>query len=222
MTEHRILAMVDSACHILQSGSPAVSSDRLHRFDKADTAMGLDSLQSVAELGVPYSMVLYERFLGRPFAGHRDSISELVGNVVENAIEDVLSRSSISFRKTKPSGTAAGVRSSSGLHHSQRVQPPDRDRGKTHRRRRNGTRQGDTGTASRIAQYGGATPGASEIRGDCLHRRSRFRRPPRGYAKVIACNERQGFHTSKYGPACATYASRRVPFSVDSSRSGGN
>ena len=42
-----------------------------------------------------------ERILGRPFAGHRDSISELVGNVVENAIEDVLSRAGISFRKTK-------------------------------------------------------------------------------------------------------------------------
>ena len=46
-------------------------------------------------------MLLYERLLGRPFAGHRDSISELVGNVVENAIEDVLSRAGISFRKTK-------------------------------------------------------------------------------------------------------------------------
>ena len=46
-------------------------------------------------------MVLYERFLGRPFAGHRDSISELVGNIVENAIEDVLSRAGISARKTK-------------------------------------------------------------------------------------------------------------------------
>lgn len=50
---------------------------------------------------MPYSMVPYERFLGRPFAGHRDSISELVGNVVENAIEDALSRAGISFRKTK-------------------------------------------------------------------------------------------------------------------------
>ena len=38
---------------------------------------------------------------GRPFAGHRDSISELVGNIVENAIEDVLSRAGISGRKTK-------------------------------------------------------------------------------------------------------------------------
>ena len=47
------------------------------------------------------SILLYERLLGRPFAGHRDSTSELVGNLVENAIEDVLSRAGISFRKTK-------------------------------------------------------------------------------------------------------------------------
>jgi hypothetical protein len=54
-----------------------------------------------ADLGAPYSALLYERFLGRPFAGHRDSISELVGNTVENAIEDVMSRNGISFRKTR-------------------------------------------------------------------------------------------------------------------------
>ena len=46
-------------------------------------------------------MLLYERLLGRRFAGHRDSISELIGNIVENAIEDVLSRDGISARKTK-------------------------------------------------------------------------------------------------------------------------
>jgi hypothetical protein len=34
----------------------------------------------------------YERFLGRPFAGHRDSVSELVGDIVESAIEDVVSK----------------------------------------------------------------------------------------------------------------------------------
>lgn len=50
---------------------------------------------------MPYSALLYERFLGRPFAGHRDSISELVGNIVENAIEDVLSREGVSYRKTR-------------------------------------------------------------------------------------------------------------------------
>src|SRR5271165_1540330 len=46
-------------------------------------------------------MLLYERFLGRPFAGHRDSVSELVGDVLESAIEGVLAGAGISFRKTK-------------------------------------------------------------------------------------------------------------------------
>jgi len=50
---------------------------------------------------VPYPGLLYERFLGRPFAGHRDSVSELVGDVVESAVEDVLSKVGVSYRKTK-------------------------------------------------------------------------------------------------------------------------
>ena len=45
-------------------------------------------------------MLLYERFLGRPFAAHRDSVSEAGRNLVESAIEDVLTRAGISFRKT--------------------------------------------------------------------------------------------------------------------------
>jgi hypothetical protein len=46
-------------------------------------------------------MLLYERFLGRPFAGHRDSVSELIGDVLELAIETELTNAGISFRKTK-------------------------------------------------------------------------------------------------------------------------
>ncbi len=46
-------------------------------------------------------MLLYERFLGRPFAGHRDSVSDLIGDSLESAIEDVLSKAGISYRKTK-------------------------------------------------------------------------------------------------------------------------
>ena len=101
VTEKRIHALIAAACEILKNGAPKVSPDKLHRLDKADTAAGLASVQSLADLGVPYAILLYERFLGRPFAGHRDSISELVGNLVENAIEDVLSCTGVSFRKTK-------------------------------------------------------------------------------------------------------------------------
>lgn len=38
---------------------------------------------------------------GRLKAGHRDSVSELVGDVIESAIEDVLSKARVSYRKTK-------------------------------------------------------------------------------------------------------------------------
>ncbi|MEW6171450.1 MAG: hypothetical protein AB1510_00055 [Bacillota bacterium] len=53
-------------------------------------------------------MLLYERFLGRPFAGHRDSVSELVGDSLESAIEDVLVKAGISYRKTKRAERISG------------------------------------------------------------------------------------------------------------------
>jgi hypothetical protein len=46
-------------------------------------------------------MLLYERFLGRPFAGHRDSVSDIIGDSLESAIEEVLAGAGVSFRKTK-------------------------------------------------------------------------------------------------------------------------
>jgi hypothetical protein len=89
-------------------GAPQVDVDKIHRLDKADTRASLDSLRTLAELGVPYAMLLYERFLGRPFAGHRDSVSELVGGGMESAIEDVLSKAGISYRKTKRAARIPG------------------------------------------------------------------------------------------------------------------
>ena len=100
-TGDRVRALIAVACHALESGARSPSRDTIHRLEKADTMGGLISVQSSADLGIPYSMLLYERLLGRPFAGHRDSVSELIGNIVENAVEDVLSRERVSYRKTK-------------------------------------------------------------------------------------------------------------------------
>ncbi len=101
VTKERLKAMVQTACQLLASGVPEVDENQLHRLDKADTRNGIDSIKNLAGIGVPYAMLLYERFLGRPFAGHRDSVSELIGGSLESAIEDVLSKAGISFRKTK-------------------------------------------------------------------------------------------------------------------------
>ena len=59
VTEQRIRALVAAACHALESGVSKPSTDALHWLEKADTKEGLVSLQSSAELGVPYSMLLY-------------------------------------------------------------------------------------------------------------------------------------------------------------------
>lgn len=100
-TRKRLLALIETACHLLSQGAPDVENHQLHRLDKADTRHGESSLRNLAGMGVPYAMLLYERFLGRPFAGHRDSVSELIGDSLESAIEDVLSAAGISYRKTK-------------------------------------------------------------------------------------------------------------------------
>lgn len=101
LTRKRLTALVETACDMLDKGAPHVEDDQLHRLNKADTKRGVDSIKSTAGMGVPYAMLLYERFLGRPFAGHRDSVSELIGDTLESAIEDVLTNAGISYRKTK-------------------------------------------------------------------------------------------------------------------------
>lgn len=176
--------------------------------------MGPDGLQSAAELGVPYSMVLYERFLGRPFAGHRDSISELVGNVVENAIEDVLSRTGISFRKTKRAERLPGFDQAPDFIIPNEFNPQVVIEAKLTE---------DDGTArdkvTRVQHLGSlSTVGQPPDRPKfeviaCIAGRG-FGVRREDMRKLLLATRGKGFHIAKYGLACATYASRRVPFSV--------
>lgn len=97
----RAAALVKVAIDYIGRGAPAGAADTVHRLAKVDTSDGLRSLRHVAEAHVPYAVLLYERYLGRPFASHRDSVSELVGDVMESAIEERLARAGVTFRKTR-------------------------------------------------------------------------------------------------------------------------
>lgn len=97
----RVRALVATACALIVEGAPAVPADKIHRLDKADTKGGAEAVKALAQIGVPYPMLLYERFLGRPFAGHKDSVSELVGDSLEIKIEEALTVAGITYRKTK-------------------------------------------------------------------------------------------------------------------------
>jgi len=93
--------MIEAGVRTIEKGPGIVPAGIVHRLDKADTAEGFKSVQSIADLGAPYPVLLYERFLGRPYATHRDSVSELVGEVVEVAVKNVLAAAKVSFRETK-------------------------------------------------------------------------------------------------------------------------
>lgn len=100
-TIERLGAMVEVAHKYLSEGAPPGAEDTVHRLNKVDTAEGLDSLRRAADLDIPYPALLYERYLGRPFATHRDAVSELVGEAMEGAVESRLHRASVSARKMK-------------------------------------------------------------------------------------------------------------------------
>jgi hypothetical protein len=108
ITQQRVVALVEVACALLVEGAPEIPPEKIHRLNKADTKGGLSDLQAAAKLGLPYPMLLYERFLGRPFAGHKDSVSELVGETLEVRIEETLANAGISYRKTKRTEKIAG------------------------------------------------------------------------------------------------------------------
>lgn len=99
-TLERINALVTVAIQYINKGAPAEQDGFLHRLSKFDTKFGKESLTHAARENVPYAALLYERYLGRPFATHRDAISELVGEVMENAIEQRLREAGVSYRKT--------------------------------------------------------------------------------------------------------------------------
>jgi hypothetical protein len=100
VTTGRVEALVRVAVSTLSKPAPDMPDDTLHRLDKFDTKLALDSLAHAANNHVPYAVLLYERYLGRPFASHRDSVSELIGDVMESAIEGQLATAKITFRKT--------------------------------------------------------------------------------------------------------------------------
>ena len=97
----RIEALVRVAIQYITRGAPQETDGVVHRLAKFDTHDGISSLQHAAREDVPYAVLLYERYLGSPFATHRNAVSELVGEVMGNAVEDQLRRAGITYRKTK-------------------------------------------------------------------------------------------------------------------------
>jgi len=99
-TQRHIHDVVRLAVELLHGGAPNVPDTAMHRLDKIDTARGIEGIVQAAEHGVPYEVLLYERFLGRPFASHRDSVSEHVGELLQGAVRSVLDTSRVPYHES--------------------------------------------------------------------------------------------------------------------------
>ena len=62
----RIEALIRVAALYISQGVPKDADGMIHRLDKFDTKEGKRSLQYAAAENVPYPVLLYERYLGRP------------------------------------------------------------------------------------------------------------------------------------------------------------
>lgn len=98
----RLEALIRTACELIAKPRPPITGpDKIHRLDKIDTQSGLVSVKKVSREGVPYSVLLYERLLGRPYASHRDAVSEEVGDLLEKAVEEHLKEAGIRYHRTR-------------------------------------------------------------------------------------------------------------------------
>lgn len=95
-TEAMIRAMLETAVEKIAEPTPDTGIDVIHRFDLVDRQNGLQSIRKAHEHGI-YHNLLRERYLGRPFASHVDSVSDERGNVMEDAVKDTLEDSGIPF-----------------------------------------------------------------------------------------------------------------------------
>lgn len=100
-SRRQVEALVRTAVQMIEEGSLSVGEGVIHRLDKLDTREGLAGVRAAAEGGVRYEALLYERFLGRPFATRRDAVSERVGDILEDAVTGRLRSRSIPFRKAR-------------------------------------------------------------------------------------------------------------------------
>lgn len=200
VTNSRLRAMVTVACQLLTEPPPSVPRDKIYRLDKADTKHGLASLQPLADMGVPYAMLLYERFLGRPFAGHRDSVSELVGDILESAIEAQLDGAKVSFRKTKRAERVGDFDQAPDFIVPDEYNPEIVIEAKLQKMTALRVTKSRAYSISLASLCGAELSPIRPVRGDRLHRWSRIRCASRRYEKTFAGDTGKGLHIAEHAP----------------------
>jgi hypothetical protein len=80
----------------------------IDRHDKFDTKHGWSDAARAAQAGVPYATVLYERYLGRPFAYVVDALSGMKADLIEVPVQNLLTKHGVPFYRSRAIDRIAG------------------------------------------------------------------------------------------------------------------
>lgn len=97
-TKDMIRALIRTAVEKIEEPVPDTSDDVIHRFDLIDRQEGIESVRDAHEEGI-YCNLLRERYLGRPFASHVDSVSDERGDLMEDAVKDLLGDAGVPYEE---------------------------------------------------------------------------------------------------------------------------
>jgi hypothetical protein len=78
------------------------------KLDREDTRAGWDTVSAAAAQGVPYSALLYQRYVGGQWRQVQDAYSEVKGdNVLEIPLATLLGAAGVPFHRSPPTATGA-------------------------------------------------------------------------------------------------------------------
>lgn len=97
-TKEMIRGLIRTAVEKIEEPTPETGDDVVHRFDLIDRQNGIQSVREAHDHGIYYNM-LRERYLGRPFASHVDSVSDERGDVMEDAVKDILEETGVPYEE---------------------------------------------------------------------------------------------------------------------------
>jgi hypothetical protein len=102
-----VTGVIDRKLFALDEGLPV--QDFRSRLDKIDTADGWTSVRRAAGGGVDYGDLLYERYLDGSWLAVRAAYSEKTGQLIEDAVADLLDENKIAYDRNPEELVRQGV-----------------------------------------------------------------------------------------------------------------
>lgn len=100
-TKRRLKNLFSVTIEYIETPVPETEDGAVNKLDLAGRVRSSRSIQDIAENGVPLREVLWERSMSNPLGRHNNAVSEVKGDIVEDAVEELLQENNIPYYRTE-------------------------------------------------------------------------------------------------------------------------